>query len=56
VAEQQAGERPRNWPGRVAKLDRDLAVVVEDVVEGQAQDARQRLGVEQHQDGGDAGE
>ena len=27
-----------------------------DVVEGQAQDAGQRLGVEQHQDGGDAGE
>lgn len=39
VAEQQGGEGLVDRRGRVAEPDRDLALVVEDIIEGQAQDA-----------------
>ena len=52
---EQAGEGFGDRGGRVAEADVHLAVVVAgDVAEGQAEDAAEWLGVEQHEAGGGA--
>lgn len=56
VAQEQFGEGTRDRRGWVAESNSDLAVVFDDVVDGEAQDRGQRLGVEQHQHRGGAGE
>ena len=55
VLEEQGGERLRDWRERSAESDGDLIVVAYNVIDGEAHDPADRLGVEQQQDRGDPG-
>jgi hypothetical protein len=51
--EQQVSERRQNGDGRVAKPEEHLVIDTADVVDGEADDAADRLGVQKQQEAGD---
>jgi len=53
--EQDVGECFGDWRGWLAEADEDLVAFLEDVVDGEADNAAGGLGVEQHQTGGRPG-
>ncbi|MFC7264642.1 hypothetical protein [Streptomyces lutosisoli] len=55
VGPHQVGDGLRQWGRRVSQLDGDGGLVIGDVVDSEADDAADELGVEENERGGDPG-